>query len=300
LPAPIAVAAALGDALLFGVSSVADQRSTKRVKTGRTLSPAILVDLVRQPLWLIAIAANVAGFVSQVVALSFGSLAVVQPLLVFDLVFAVLMVRSVGWDARLFPPGTKRWDPVLFAGVGGAAAGVAGFLAIGQPSAGHVDVGFAVLAPLAIGLAVVVGGCLAAAARSPGLRPLVLALACGVCYGTAAFSVKLVTSEFGSGPAQVFTNWPIYVLAVVGPAGFILNQDAFQQGRILAPVQAILTTADPVISITLGILWLGARLRSSPAEITGEVFSLLLMTAGIITIAHHAPAGQTTPAPSLE
>jgi hypothetical protein len=300
LSAPIAVAAALGGALLFGISSVADQRSTKRVKTERTLAPTILLDLVRQPLWLIAIAANVVGFGLQVVALSFGSLAVVQPLLVFDLVFAVLIVRSVGWDARLFPPGTKRWDPVLFAGVGGAAAGVAGFLAIGQPSAGHADVGFAVLAPLAIGLAVVEGGCLAVAARSPALRPLALALACGVCYGTAAFSVKLVTSEFGSGPAHVFTNWPIYVLAVVGPAGFILNQDAFQQGRILAPVQAILTTADPVISITLGVLWLGSRLRGSPAEITGEVVSLLLMAAGIITIAHYAPAGQKTPSPSRE
>lgn len=300
MPAPIAVAAALGGALLFGVSSVADQRSTKRVKTGRTLSPAILVDLVRQPLWLIAIAANVAGFALQVVALSFGSLAVVQPLLVFDLVFAVLIVRSVGWDARLFPSGTKRWDPVLLAGVGGAAAGVAGFLAIGQPSAGHADVGFAVLAPLAIGLTVVVGGCLATAARSSGLRPLALALACGVCYGTAAFSVKLVTTEFGSGPAHVFTNWPIYILAVVGPAGFILNQDAFQEGKILAPVQAILTTADPVISIALGVLWLGARLRSSPAEITGEIVSLLLMTAGIVAIAHHTPASQKTAAASSE
>jgi hypothetical protein len=297
LSAPIAVAAALGGALVFGISSVADQRSTKRVMTERALSPRILLDLVRQPLWLIAIAANIVGFALQVTALSFGSLAVVQPLLVFDLVFAVLIVRSVGWDVRLFPPGTKRWDPVVFAGVAAAAAGVAGFLAVGQPSAGHTDVGFAVLLPLAIGLVVVVGGCLAVAARSPALRPLALALACGVCYGTAAFSVKLVTSEFGSGPAHVFTNWPIYVLAVVGPAGFILNQDAFQQGRILAPVQAILTTADPVISITLGVLWLGARLRSSPAEITGEVVSLLLMAAGIITIAHYAPAGQKTPGP---
>lgn len=107
-----------------------------------------------------------------------------------------------------------------------------------------------------------------------------------------------MTSEFGSGPAHVFTNWPIYVLAVVGPAGFILNQDAFQEGRILARVQAILTTADPVISITLGVLWLGARLRSSPAEIAGEIVSLLLIAAGIVTIARYAPAGQKTPSPS--
>jgi hypothetical protein len=218
LSTPIAVTTALCAALLFGISSVADQRSTKRVKTEKTLSPSILVDLVRQPLWLIAIATNIAGFALQVVALSAGSLAVVQPLLVFDLVFAVLIVRSYRWDASTLPPGTKRWDPVLLAGVGAATLGVAGFLAIGQPSAGHADVGFAVLVPLAIGLVVVVGGCLVVAARRPNLRPLAIALACGVNYGVAAFAVKLVTSEFGSGPARVFTNWPIYVLAVAGPA----------------------------------------------------------------------------------
>jgi hypothetical protein len=274
------VATALAAALLFGVSSVADQRSTKRVKTERALSPTILLDLTRQPLWLIAIATNVAGFALQVVALSFGSLAVVQPLLVFDLVFAVVIVRFMGWDASMLPPGTKRWDPVLFAGVGAATAGVAGFLAIGQPSAGHTNVGFDVLTPLAIGLVAVVGGCLAVAARNLNLQPLALALACGVCYGVAAF---------GSGAAHVFTNWPIYVLAVVGPAGFILNQDAFQQGRFLAPVQAIITTADPVISVGLGLAWLGVGLRSSPVQIFGAVASLLLMTAGILITARHAP-----------
>jgi hypothetical protein len=85
---------------------------------------------------------------------------------------------------------------------------------------------------------------------------------------------------------------PIYVLAVVGPAGFILNQNAFQQGKLLAPVQAIITTGDPVISIGLGIVWLGVTLRSSPAAIAGEIGSLLLMTAGVVIIARYAPSGQ--------
>jgi hypothetical protein len=295
---PIAIAAALTAALLFGASSVADERSTKKVKTERALSPTILLDLVRQPLWLIAIAANAAGFALQVVALSLGSLAVVQPLLVFDLVFAVLIVRGVGWDPSKLPPGTKRWDPVIFVGVGAATAGVAGFLLIGQPSAGHTDVGFDVLIPLAIGLVVVVGGCLALSMRNENLRPLALALACGVCYGVAAFSVKLVTSEFASGPARVFTNWPIYVLAIVGPAGFILNQDAFQQGTLLAPVQSIITTADPVISVGLGILWLDVLLRNSPAHIFGAVASLVLMTAGIVITAYHTPQVAERAAPA--
>ena len=69
-----------------------------------------------------------------------------------------------------------------------------------------------------------------------------------------------------------------------------LNQDAFQQGKFLAPVQAIITSADPVISIVLGILWLNVRLRSSPADIAGVVVSLLLMITGIVLTANDAPA----------
>jgi hypothetical protein len=286
---PVAVVTALAAALVFGISSVADQRSTKRVKPERSLSPRILLDLVRQPLWLIAVGANLAGFALQVVALSFGSLALVQPLLVCDLVFAVLISRYLAWQTGDQLPGGRRGVLAVFAGVGAATAGVAGFLVIGRPSGGHGDVSFDVLLPLAVGLVVVMGGCLAVAARNRNLRPLALALACGTSYGVAAFAVKLVTTEFGGGPAQVFTNWPIYVLAVVGPVGFILNQNAFQQGTFLAPVQAIITTADPVISIGLGVLWLGVVLRSSPADIFGEVASLLLMTAGIIITARVAP-----------
>src|ERR1700749_3484312 len=131
----VAVVTAVVAALLFGISSVADQRSTKRVKTEKALSPAILLDLVKQPLWLGAILTNVAAFALQVVALSFGSLAVVQPLLVFDLVFAVLIGRTLLFDPKMFPAGAKRWDPVLFAGIGAATLGVGGFLAIGRPTA---------------------------------------------------------------------------------------------------------------------------------------------------------------------
>jgi phosphomannomutase len=51
----------------------------------------------------------------------------------------------------------------------------------------------------------------------------------------------------------------------------------------------IITMADPVTSVGLGILWLGVRLRSSPTDIFGQVASVLLMAAGIVITAHHAP-----------
>ncbi len=280
---------AIASALVLGVASVADQRSTKRVKTRRALSPAILADLFRQPLWLLAVAANIAGFALQVVALSFGSLALVQPLLVCALIFAVLISWYLRKRGNVRRPGGSHADLVMFCGVVAAAAGVAGFLAVGRPSAGTTHASFGMFPPLVTGLIVAVGGCLAVASRNRNLRPLAMAMACGVCYGAAAFCVKLVTSEVGHGPAGPFTDWPVYVLLVVGPVGYLLNQDAFQQGTFLAPVQAIITAADPVISIALGIAWLDVTVRDSPGAIAGQLASLLVMAGGIVITARHAP-----------
>jgi len=126
----IAVVSGLGAAMVFGMSSVAEQRGTKRVKQRRALSPRILLDLVRQPLWDTAIAATLVGFALQVVALKFGPLALVEPILVCDLIFAVLINSYL----------RGRWDPLLVAGVAACAVGVAGFLIIARPSGGKSTV----------------------------------------------------------------------------------------------------------------------------------------------------------------
>lgn len=285
----IAVVAAVVSALFLGVAAVADQRSTKKVQTQSALSPRIFADLVRQPLWLAAILANVVGFALQVTALSFGSLALVQPLLVSDLVWAVLISWYLRKRNHIARPGGPRADHIMFAGVGATTLGVAGFLAIGQPSAGTSHASLGTLPQLVVGLVVIVGGCLFVGRKRPNLQPLATALACGVCYGVAAFCVKLVTAEVGHGLGELFSDWPIYVLLVVGPGGFLLNQDAFQEGTFLAPVQAIITSADPVISIALGILWLNVHVRNTPAAITGQIVSLLVMVVGIVVVAQHAP-----------
>ena len=175
MSAPIAVVTAVASAVVLGISSVADQRSTKRVESRRALSPRIMVDLVRQPLWLTAVGANIAGFALQVVALGFGSLALVQTILACDLMFAVLILWYQGHRANLKVSKVKQ----MVAGVAATTVGVVGFLAIGQPSGGRAQVSFGILPPLAIGIVVVAGGCLAVAARNRTLRPLALALACG-------------------------------------------------------------------------------------------------------------------------
>lgn len=274
------VAAAVGAALVFGVTSVAEQRSTKRVKQERTGSPRILLDLVRQPLWDIAIVGTVIGFALQVVGLKYAPLAVVEPILVFDLVFAVLIAAYLRRSA----------DPVMLAGVAACVAGVAGFLVIARPTAGGGSIGLAEAIWLAVGAVAAVTGCLMVGQSSDTLRPLALALATGICYGLSAFLIKVVTSEASHGGfGHVLTDWPIYALAVAGPVGFVLNQDAFQSGAFIAPVMAIITASDPLISIALAYALLNEKVSSSPAAIAGEIICLILMTVGIVLIARHSP-----------
>jgi hypothetical protein len=281
----LAVIAAVAAALVFGIASVADQRSTKRVKSRRSLSPRIFLDLARQPLWLASIGGTVLGFALQVLALRFGPLALVEPLLVCDLIFAVLINSFL----------RKRWDPALLGGVAATAIGVIAFLVIAQPTNGDSTVGFFVVLPLAAGLTAGVIGCLAVASRNETLRPLALALACGICYGVAAFLVKLVVSDVSGGLVGLLTDWPIYALAVVGPLGFLLNENAFQKGTLIAPVLSIITVCDPLISIALASLWLNEKLSNSPAAIAGEVISLVLMVMGIVVVAHRAPSVAAEP-----
>src|SRR5260221_5739119 len=84
--------------------------------------------LFRQPVWLLGWIAAVGGFVLQALALHQGLLSVVQPILVTELVF-VLVLRRV-WIRQ--DVARAAWRAVLVACVG---LGV--FLAAAEPTGGH-------------------------------------------------------------------------------------------------------------------------------------------------------------------
>ena len=274
-----AVVAALGSSLAYAITAVTEQLGTKRVQRRRALSPALLLDLMKQPLWLAGIATNVASFALQVVALRFGPLALVEPILVCDLIFAGLISAIL----------RRRADLVTGAGIVACAAGVVGFLVIARPSAGRQTIGPIQALALLAGFAAVLAGCLAVARWNRTARPLALALACGAAYAVTDFSIKLATAEFSGGLADLFTHWPIYAVVIIGPIGFVLNQNAFQAGTVLAPVLAVITITDTIGDIALGWLFLHEELASGPAAIAGQAASLLVMTVGIVVLAHRSP-----------
>ena len=177
----IAVPAAVLGAAGFGLASAAQQRATHEVAVTPTLSPRLIVELLARPMWLLGLVATIVALFFQIVALAFGPLAVVQPLLVTGVAFAAVFSALMSGH---------RPDPLILLGALLCAAGLSTFLLLARPTAGSTDGDFDLLAglPLAIALAVVVVGCIfyAATVRAPLSRVLALALATGVLYGVTA------------------------------------------------------------------------------------------------------------------
>ncbi len=269
-------------AAAFGAASVLEERSTKQVPQRAALSPRLLADLVRRPLFVAAIGVNVAGAGLQILALHFGSLTLVQPLLVLSLLFAVV-IASVASQRR--PP-----DAVLLAGVACCAVGIAGFLAVARPHGGTGTASSAAALPLAAGLAAVLTCCLAAARWGPrAVRPLWLAADCGAAFGVNALLLKIVPGTLVAGFSDPLRQWPLYLMVIVTPVGFLLNQNAFQAGTLIAPALALITTADPLVSMAVGAACLHEKIAAAPVDLAAESLCLAVTIGGIIALAQRAP-----------
>ena len=283
------VGSGLVAATAFGAASVLEERSTKQVPQRAALSPRLLADLVRRPLFVAAIGVNVAGAGLQILALHVGSLTLVQPLLVLSLLFAVVIASAA---SRRRPP-----DAVLLAGAACCVMGIAGFLAVARPHGGTGTAGPAAALPLAAGLAVVLTGCLAAARwGSQAVRPLWLAAGCGAALGVNALLLKIVPGTLPAGFADPLRQWPLYLMVIVTPAGFLLNQNAFQAGTLLAPALALITTADPLVSIAAGAAFLHEKIAAAPVDLAAEVLCLAVTIGGIIALAQRVPQAASSTA----
>jgi drug/metabolite transporter (DMT)-like permease len=277
----VAVPAAVAGAASFGLASAVQQRATKEVPTTGTLDPRLLLELVRRPVWVLGIGTVIVGLSLQLVALAYGPLVLVQPLLVtgvlFGAVFSALLAH-------------RRVDHLVVVGALGAVAGLSAFLVLARPTGGSTQLeqdGWGLL-PLALLLGIAALVCLAVAGRYDGpVQVGALATATGVFYGLTAGLMKVVTSQFRSGGlTEIFTHPVFYVVCVVGPLGFLLSQNTFQQGTLIAPALAIITIVDPLVGVAIGVSWLGEQVNSSPAVLAGELIAVLVIMGSVGLLAH--------------
>jgi uncharacterized membrane protein len=277
----IAVLAALAAAFFNALAAFLEQGATKRVEGDEDVPLSQLWALARQPRWLAGQASDVTAFLVQAVALAFGSLILVEPLMVMSLPFAIAL-RAVFRHQRP----TRR-------GILGSALCVGGlslFLVVARPIPGSATVTWSRVWPVAIGLAAAVGVFLTMAFLTrDNRRAIGFALAAATFYGVTAAQVKVVTSQLRHGIGAVVTGWSVYAMIVCAIAGVLLTQNALKAGTLAAPV-AVLTVGDPLVGILLGILWLGESITTTPWAITAEVIGLAVVVLGVVVLAGQSPA----------
>jgi drug/metabolite transporter (DMT)-like permease len=277
----VPVLAALAGAAVYGTTGVLQQRAAHRVEGSATDQGRFAKGLFRQPLWLFSTLGSVAGFGLQGVALGTGPIVLVQPLLVTGVLFAAV----TGFAVR-----RRRVDWPFMGALLLTVAGLAAFLVVARPTHGSDQPTLGKILPLAVALVVVVAGCVAWSLRAHGLsRSLTMALAAGVVYGATAAVAKLTIAAFSHGFGAGITHWSTWALVVLGPLGFVLNQNAFREGELASPAVAVITVTDPLVGIAIGMLWLGEAVQAGPGPITGEVLALAAMAGGVWLVAHRTP-----------
>jgi drug/metabolite transporter (DMT)-like permease len=290
----IAIALSLVAALLFAVAFVMQQREAAQVPDEDALGVGLITRLLRRPVWLFGTAADGLGYAVQAIALAFGSLVLVQPLLATSLLFALPL--GAWWAKRRLTRSDGLWAIAL-------TAGLAVFLVAGNPTAG---VDSADLSAWLIAAAVIVpavGALVLIASRLPrgGARAVLLGTATGVLYGAAAALTKSVMSYLDDGLVEVVTSWELYVLIAAIALGTYLQQAAFQAGSLAQSLPAI-SVLEPVAAVVLGMTVLQEDLRADGLE-----WALIAVSAATMVVAtallarsqgESAPASERAPEPA--
>lgn len=269
------VICALLAAVMFAFAAVMQQESTLTVSSDKSLSPSLLLDLLRRPKWLLGGGSMLGGFGLQAVALSFGPVALVQPIIVLELAFAI----PFGILRRHRRAGLREW-----AGIFAVMSGVAIFLLSANPGTGVQNPPSTqwIESLVPVGGVATVCVLLGAARRGP-TRAMFLGSAAGLAFGCLSVLTKAVTHLLSSDVSRAFVTWQVYVAVGVGIAALTVSQSAYQAGP-LAYSMPFVGVLEPLVAVVIGDLVLGEAVRLSEAEFILELAAAAVAVLGIVLL----------------
>jgi drug/metabolite transporter (DMT)-like permease len=273
----IAIVLAVSAGFAYALASVLQQRAASEAPPELSLRPGLLLALVRRPLWLVGTVTDGVAYVLEAASLAFGSIIIVQPLLVTGLLWA-LPLAAVGRPERV----TRReWVPAI-----ALVLGLAVFVTVGDPHGGRAQAsGLAwLLTTLALSVPVALA-VIAARGAPPGRRALLLAFSAGCVYGLTAALTKSTLDLLDDGVVELFTHWQPYALVAAGLLGFLLNQSAFQAGHLAASLPAMAVT-DPVVGCCIGVVLFGETLGATGVlAVAVTAGAIVVMTVATVSLA---------------
>lgn len=274
----LVVAVALAGALGIAVGFVVQQHAAAEEPPDERLSFRLLLHLVRRPIWLAGIAAMAAGQILGAIALGHGDLALVEPIMAANVLFALPLAAL--WRRKRL--GVREW-------VGAVAllVGLAAFIGAGDPHGGHTSQlpwpnwvlsggSIVLLAALLV---------LAARRRPPSLQASLLAGAAGTLYGLQdALTQRSMAELSHQGLLTLLASWPVFALVTVAVFGLLLAQSAFEAAPLAASLP-VMTCAEPITGIAFGLGVFGERLSLSPALLVVEIGGVAVMVLGVFLVA---------------
>lgn len=225
----------------------------------------LLLALARRPAWPAGVGGVAGAALFQALALVNGPMALVQPLFVLELPFALLIAIPLLHRAL---PRAGWWA------VAGVVGGLALVLVSAAPTGAEDQAAMVRWIPaLALCLgAMAAAVVLARTGRSALFRAAVLATAAAVGNALTAALLKSATGTLAvSGLAAFLTAWQTYGFALTGIGALLLLENALQAGA-LAASQPALTIGDATVSLVLGVALFDERVRAGwwlVPELTG-------------------------------
>jgi drug/metabolite transporter (DMT)-like permease len=278
----MAATLALIAAFLFAVAATLQQKGALNLDGVSLARPMSLVRLVGQRMWLFGTAALLVGYVLQAAALDRGRLAVIQPLLVTTIVFAL----PLGWLLTNQHVGRRE---VVGAGV--ILVGLGAFAIYGDPAGGNDNAPNDEWAIAIVVLGAICAGLLVYGRNgTPTKVAAVYGAVAGILFGISAALTKPTVDFLHEGVGVMLSHWQCYVLAVAGVLGFVLQQVSLGTGR-LAPSVATVSVANPIVGVLLGILIFDERLSRPLWHVVVAAASLLVALGGAVLISLSSQPG---------
>lgn len=262
-------------AAMFNASaSVLQRHATRSEPESRSFSLRMFLDLARRPTWSLGITSMIIGFVVHGIAISISRIALVQPLLVAELPFTLLLAAHV---FKLRIPG-REWQAIALQTVG-----LATFVGCLTPTGGNPGA----VPPVKWALA---GGITAAGVGVLTIlgylgrhehRAALLGVATGGAFGLNSSFIAGVGASISAG-GNLFTTWQTYGVVVVGPLSFFLLQNALQAGNLVAS-QPGFTLTNPLVSVAWGLAVFGEHARTG-GFLAGTAIGAILIIGGTILL----------------
>lgn len=264
-------------ALSLGLGYVLQQRVASTAPLSEVLRFRLLFDLMHRRLWWAGIGAMVAGELLAGLALQLATVAVVEPLLSTNLLFALAFAATLS-RVRI------HWTEVSGAVLLSAALGV--FIAVGNPhSSPRPDPNNAVITFAVCAVAGAVAIMVMFSLRRGLVREsILLATGAGTLYGLqdAGTRAALLIADH-QGVTAMFVNPWLYIVIGAAVFGILLSQSAFKAARLdysLPPIAA----AEPIVGIALGVTLLGDVVSVTLLGLIVESICLVAMVAGVALI----------------